>query len=109
MYSKLLDAAIRNRLNCSETVSRQMVEIFLQELRRLLLRGEKVVFPSIGTLQTYRKKEVGRVKKTARVKFTISRKLLDELAERYGKFQFFDSETEKYHRYDRFYKMIYED
>jgi len=109
MYNRLLDRGIRSRMNCSEKVSRQMVEIFLEELRRLLLRGEKVVLPSIGTLQTYRKREVGRVKKTARVRFTISRKLLDDLTEKYGKYQYFDSETEKYHRYDRFYKMIYED
>ena len=109
MYNKLLDNAIRNRLNCSEKVSRQMVEIFLEELRRLLLRGEKIVLPTIGTLETFRKKEVGRVKKTARVKFTISRKLLDDLTEKYGKYQYFDTVTERYHKYDRFYKMLYED
>ena len=109
MYNKLLNNAIRTRLNCSEKVSRQIVEIFIEELRRLLLRGEKVVLPSIGTLQTFRKKERGRVKKTARVKFTISRKLLDDLTEKYGKYQYFDSETEKYHRYDKFYRMIYDD
>jgi len=109
MYNKLLDNAIRNRLNCSEKVSRQMVEIFLEELRRLLLRGEKIVFPEIGTLQTYRKKEVGRVKKTARVKFTISRKLLDDLGKMYGKYQYFDVVTEQYHMYDKYYDMIYED
>jgi len=109
MYNKLLDDAIRKRLSCSEKVSRQMVEIFLEELRRLLLRGEKVILPSIGTLQTYRKKGVGRVKKTARVRFTISRKLLDDLTEKYGKYQFFDVETEQYHKYDKFYRMIYDD
>jgi len=109
MYNKLLDNSIRARLNCSDKVSRQIVEVFLEELRRLLLRGDKIVFPTIGTLETFRKKEVGRVKKTARVRFTISRKLLDDLTEKYGKYQYFDRETEKYHRYDRFYKMIYED
>lgn len=109
MYNKLIDNAIRNRLNCPEKVSRQMVEIFLEELRRLLLRGEKVVLPTIGTLETFRKKEVGRVKKTARVKFTISRKLLDDLTEKYGKYQFFDVETEQYHKFDKFYRMIYDD
>jgi len=109
MYNKLLDVAIRARLNCSDKVSRQIVEVFLEELRRLLLRGEKIVFPSIGTLQTYRKKEVGRVKKTARVKFTISRKLLDDLTAKYGKYQYFDTETEEYHKYDKYYEMIYED
>ncbi len=109
MYNKLLDDAIRKRLSCSEKVSRQMVEIFLQELRRLLLRGEKVVLPSIGTLQTFRKKEVGRVKKTARVRFTISRKLLDDLTAKYGKYQYFDNETEQYHKFDKFYRMIYDD
>jgi len=86
-----------------------MVEIFLEELRRLLLRGEKVVLPSIGTLQTFRKKERGRVKKTARVRFTMSRKLLDDLTQKYGKYQYFDTVTEEYHKYDRFYEMIYED
>jgi len=109
MYNKLLDEAIRNRLNCSEKVSRQMVEIFLEELRRLLLRGEKIVLPTIGTLETYRKREVGRVKKTARVKFTISRKLLDDLGAMYGKYQYFDTVSERYHMYDKYYDMIYED
>ena len=109
MYNKLLDDAIRKRLSCSEKVSRQMVEIFLEELRRLLLRGEKIVLPTIGTLETSRKKEVGRVKKTARVKFTISRKLLDDLAEKYGKYQYFDTVTEEYHKFDKFYRMIYDD
>ena len=109
MYNKLLDDAIRKRLNCSEKVSRQMVEIFLEELRRLLLRGDKIVLPTIGTLETFRKREVGRVKKTARVKFTISRKLLDDLAQKYGRFQYFDTVTEEYHKFDKFYRMIYDD
>jgi len=109
MYNKLIDNAIRKRLNCSEKVSRQMVEIFLEELRRLLLRGDKIVLPSIGTLEPFRKREVGRVKKTARVKFTISRKLLDDLTQKYGKYQYFDTVTEEYHKFDKFYRMIYDD
>ncbi len=109
MYNKLLDEVIKNRLNCSGKVSRQMVEVFLEELRSLLLRGEKIVLPTIGTLEVYRKVETGRVKKTARVKFTISRKLLDDLAQKYGRFQYFDTVTEEYHKYDKFYRMIYED
>jgi hypothetical protein len=86
-----------------------MVEIFLEELRRLLLRGEKIILPSIGTLEPFRKKERGRVKKTARVRFTISRKLLDDLTEKYGKYQYFDVVTEEYHKFDKFYRMIYDD